>query len=339
MDILKKIKSMPKIELHLHLDGSVNVKTALKIIQEEQITDYMNLNYKDLIKQMVVTSKLNSQRELLERFRIPIDILQSRNAIKKVAQELIESKAKENLKYCEVRFAPALHIQKKLTLDDVIEEVISTVKETAKKHNIICNFIVIGLKNQSLDKNLEMLFVANKYRNQGIVGVDLAGVEEDYLNIIRFKDFFLTAKSLGFYVTLHFGETLYSIPYYEDMIKIILPDRIAHGAICLKDDRVCELLMEHKIMLDICPTSNVQAGLFENYEDVPLRELYDRNILFSINTDDPSLSNINITEELENAYKYSQISIEELKKIQMNALIYSFADSNDKKIIMHELVY
>lgn len=327
-------KQLPKVELHLHLDGCIPVQSAYEMLQESHKTDsYCRMSVEELEKRMVVDHPLNSQKELLTYFDIPTLVLQTEHHLERAYYELCKMKKEDHVCYCEVRFAPQLHVRNGLTIDEVMQSVLKGKKRGEEEFGILTNIIVAGLKNRSAVENIEMLETVKAYRNYGVVAVDCAGVEQDD-TILEQQKFLLRARELGFFVTFHCGEILESLPDLIRMTHLIEPDRIAHGSTAVHSPELCEALAAHQIMLDLCPTSNIQAGLYRDYQEVPVKRLQKIGVPVSISTDDTVLSNVTLSEELGRASQYMDLTPEEIIQFNIQAIQHSFADDKTKNQIL-----
>lgn len=326
------IKKIPKIELHLHLDGCIKVETAFQMLKEQSglAEKYRSLSLSQLKKVMVIEKPLRSQKELLEFFDVPGVVLQTKEHLRQAYYELCEMKSSDNVCYCEVRFAPQLHIAAGLTIDEVMEAVLEGKVQGEKEFGIQTNLIVVGLKDRSSEDNIQMLEIIKKYADRGVAAVDCAGIE-DIGSVSRQEAFLLKAKEYGFPVTFHCGEIPESLNELETMVHRIGPNRIAHGAIASQNRQLCEVLAEKQIMLEVCPTSNIQAGLYKDYENVPVRQLYERSVPISINTDDTVLSDITLSQELSYMMESQRFSLSQICELNAKALEHSFADEETKK--------
>lgn len=327
------VETLPKVELHLHLDGCIPVRSAWEMLGErgENLPPGIR-SIQELRKKMVVDKPLKSQRELLAYFDIPTRVLQTREHLTRAYYELCGMKKEDNVCYCEVRFAPQLHTLGGLSLEEVMEAVLEGKRKGEEAFGIFTNLIVVGLKNRSQDENLDMLEAVKSYKNQGVVAVDCAGLEKEY-SILEQEAFLQRARELGFFVTFHCGEVLESLPDFIEMTHRILPDRIAHGTTAIWSQELCEELVTHRIMLDICPTSNIQAGLYHSYQEIPIRNLERLGIPISISTDDTVLSDITLSQELERVSDAMKWTWDDIVLRNLQALDHSFVDDRTKEMI------
>lgn len=294
-----------KIELHLHLDGSIREETANEILGKK-----CNLKAKD---------KCEDLNEYLEKFEIPSIILQTKENLERVAYELALDLKKDNVIYAEIRFAPLKHLNGGLSLDEVITSVLNGLS----KVDIETNLILCMMRNDSFNDNKKVIDLAHKYG----FAIDLAGAEAIY-KTKDFKELFKYAKSLNVPFTIHAGEA----DGYES-IKAAIDfgaSRLGHG---IKIIDYPDLIMEAKekgITLEVCPTSNVQTNAVNNLKDHPIKKLYDMNVNVCINTDNRTVSNITLEDEYNKLKETFNFTNEDFLKMNLMAIEASFAQDKEK---------
>lgn len=325
---MEKIKEMAKVLLHIHLDGSLRTKTVQKWLKEEQI----NVPLNELKKQLQVSKNCKSLEEYLEKFKIPCDLLQTKERLKIATYELIEDCAKENIIYVEIRFAPNKHTKNKLSLEEVIEAVLEGKNQAEQKYPIKSNIILCMMRGDSKEQNLNILTVAKAYLNKGICGIDLAGAETLY-KTSDYEELFMAAKTKKIPFTVHAGESL--------GIESIIPAlkcqaiRIGHGVRSIEDINIVKHIRKNKITLEICPTSNKQTNAINGKH--PLEFLYKHKIRTTLNTDNNTVSNINLTKEYENILKNTNLTIKDFQKMNLYAIDAAFVDQKTKKELKKQL--
>jgi adenosine deaminase len=299
-----------KVELHLHLDGSVKEETANKILNQK-----CDLKAKD---------KCNDLNEYLEKFEIPSIILQTKENLKLVAYELANDLKKDNVIYAEIRFAPLKHIKEGLSLD----EVINSVLEGLSKVDIKTNLILCMMRGDSIEDNKKVVDLAHKYS----CAIDLAGAEAVFKTSL-YEELFKYAKSLNVPFTIHAGEA----DGYDSIKDAINfgATRLGHGIKIIDYPDLIELAKEKNITLEICPTSNVQTNAINEYKDHPIKKLYDMGVKVCINTDNRTVSNITLEEEYQKLKDAFNFSDEDFMNMNINAINASF--TNDKEILIKQL--
>lgn len=320
MDIKTKIINMPKIDLHLHLDGSLNI-------------DYVKRNY-DLTDHsanlfLVAPPKCANLNEYLTKFDYPLSIMQTKAELYSSLATLIYDLQKENVVYAEIRFAPQFHTEF-LTQ----EEVIKTLLEVRSASNFKFNLILCLMRGKNnKDANFETIRLAKKYLGKGVCAIDLAGAEGLYPTI-NYEAEFAYAKILGIPYTIHAGEAA-GVKSVIDALNMGAK-RIGHGVASIQDESVLAYLKENNIPLEICVKSNIQTNICASYKDHPLEYLYKNGIKTTINTDNMTVSNTTLTEEYLNILNETSLTYEDLVKMNINSLNAAFLTQEEKAKLYQE---
>ncbi len=319
--------NLPKIELHCHLDGSVRVSTIIDIAKKENIE--IPSFKEEIVKKFIEVPKdCTSLNEYLKKFELPNKIMQSSYSLERIAFELLEDAASENIKYIEIRFAPQLHTKGGLSFDQVIKSVLKGVKKAEEIYDIRGNLILGCMRNMSIKSGLEVVKEGNKFLNNGVVAIDLCGPEYEGF-AYEYKEITDLAKELGYEITIHAGEAA-SAQNVIDAINILGATRIGHGVRIKDMKEAYDLVKEKKITLEMCPTSNVQTKAIDDFYNYPFYDFYKDNIKVCINTDNRTVSNINLTNEISLISNEFKISLDDYNKIYINSIEASFADKSTK---------
>lgn len=321
------IKKLPKIELHCHLDGSVRVETMIDIAKKEgiKLDSYERCDVEKIVQ---VPNDCTSLNEYLKRFDLANKVMQSSENIKRITFELLEDAYNENVKYIELRFAPLLHLNGGLTVEEVIQSVIDGIEEAEKRYEIKGNVILSCMRTMSEDDAILVVEEGKKFLNKGVVAIDLAGPEEEGF-VDKYKRSIELARNYGYNVTIHAGEAA-SGQNVIDAINILKAQRIGHG-VRIKDMKdAYDLVKESKVTLEMCPTSNIQTKAIECFKNYPLYDFYKDGINLSINTDNRTVSNIDLSNEIEVISNEFNMSNDEYKEIYLNTIDASFAKDSTK---------
>lgn len=319
--------NLPKIELHCHLDGSVRVDTIIDIAKKEniEIPSFEEKIIKGLIE---VPKECRSLNEYLNKFELPNKIMQSSYSLERIAFELLEDAVSENVKYIEVRFAPQLHINGGLSLEEVIKSVLKGIKKAEEMYDINGNLILGCMRNMSVESGLEVVKEGKKFLNNGVVAIDLCGPEYEGF-AYEYKEITDLAKELGYQITIHAGEAA-SSKNVIDAINILGATRIGHGVRIKDMKEAYDLVKEKNITLEMCPTSNIQTKAIDDFNNYPLYDFYKDGIKVSINTDNRTVSNITLDNEIKLILNKFNINLDDYNKIYTNAIEASFADDSTK---------
>jgi adenosine deaminase len=313
---------MPKAELHLHLDGSVRVATALDLARTRGVDAPQT--WDGMFAALVAPERCRDQAELLERFDLPIALMQDAEALERIAYELVEAKAADNVRYVEVRWGPLLHVARRLSLADGIAAVARGTRAAAERFGVVARLIATALRSHDPADNVRLAETAARFRDDGLVGFDLAGPEEAFPDPLSHERAFAAARAGGLRITLHAGEWGGAAQVRRALA--VEPERIAHGPGAIDDADLCLELTDRGVTLDLCPTSNVQAGIVASVEDHPLARLHRAGVPVTLSTDDLTVSDIALSAEYGRAVGAIGLSLAELWAIDCHALDAAFAE-------------
>lgn len=323
-----KLNEVAKIELHCHIDGSIRPSTILDIAIKEKM-DIPTHDLGEFLNYVRAPKECNSLNEYLERFGYPNMVMQSKENIERITYEVMEDAHKDNIKYIELRFAPLLHMNKGLSFDEIVESAIKGLLKATDEFDIMGNLILCCMRHEDPSRSIQVVQMAKKYLNKGVVAIDLAGNEHDFAPELH-KEAFDLAKEYGFNITIHAGETGRS----ENIIKsinLLHASRIGHGVNCKDNVEAFNLVKEKAITLEMCPTSNVQTKAVTSYKGHPISDFYKNDIDINISTDNRTVSNITLTDEYEILQDIGFFDLEDYKKIYLNSVNASFASDKIKE--------
>ncbi|MBU3143309.1 adenosine deaminase [Clostridium sp. CF012] len=321
-------KSLPKIELHCHLDGSVRPEAIIDIAKEEGISiPYYDIE--NIKKEVIAPAECKSLDEYLKRFEIPNLVMQSKESLRRITYELLEDAAKENVKYIEVRFAPLLHITNGLRVCEIIESVISGIKDAEEKYDIKGNVILSCMRFMSIDKAFEVVEAGRKYLSKGVVAIDLCGSESEGF-CEKFIEPIKLAREYGYRVTIHAGETGIGKNVLE-AVELLGAERIGHGVFIKDCIEAYNVVKDKGITLEMCPTSNIQTKAVGSFEDHPFYDFYNDGVKVTVNTDNRTVSDTDMTKECNILLKEFNITFEAYKQIYLNSVDAAFTDLETKE--------
>ena len=321
------MRKAPKIELHCHLDGSVRAETIIDIAKKDNI-ELPSYNINEIKKYVQVPLDCTSLVEYLNKFDLANKVMQTKENIKRVTFELVEDAANENVKYIEIRFAPMLHTEKGLSIKEVIQSVLDGMNEACEKYEIKANLIIGCMRNMS-EEDAELVVKEGKeFIGKGVVAIDLCGPEDEGF-AIKYKKAIDLAKSLGYRVTIHAGEAA-SGKNVIDAINLLGAERIGHG-INIKDMKEAyDLVKSTNVTLEMCPTSNLHTKAIDAIGDYPFFNFYKDELSVTLNTDNRTVSNVDLTNELNLIKDNFDMSEEDYKRIYLNSVDVTFADEATK---------
>lgn len=316
----ERLRSLPKAELHCHLDGSVRPETLLDLAAESGAT--MPRSDPDGLREYMRASDVLTLEDYLERFSVTLSVMQTGDALERVAYELAEDAARDGVRYLEARYAPILNVQEGLSLSDAVEGSIRGFARAERDHGIVSRVIVCALRHLDPDTSLELARLAVAYRARGVVGFDLAGPEAAYPAAHHARAF-AYARDHGLACTCHAGEGA-GADSVREALHVCRADRVGHAARLLEDPSLVDYVGENRVPLEICLTSNVQTGAARSYEEHPLRQYYDRGLNVILNTDNRLMSDTTLTDEYAIAAVRLDFTESELATIALNGFESAF---------------
>lgn len=322
------MKSLPKIELHCHLDGSLRPSTVMELALINNI-ELPSHDLNELKNYLTVPDNCPSLDDYLKRFDLPIAVLQWEDTLERGAFELMEDAANDGVKYIEIRFAPLFHTKKGLSIEKVVQSVIRGMRIAEKLFDIKGNIILSFLKFMPAETIYDVVDKCQPYIGKGVVAVDLAGGEDEHF-AHGFVEAMSYAKSLGYHVTIHAGETGFGVNVLES-IEMLGAERIGHGVNIRDHKEAYDKVKTLNITLEMCPTSNVQTKAVGHISDHPAHDFLKDGLPVTISTDNRTVSNTSMTEEFERCSRALNFSQELYKEIYLNSVEAAFASDETKK--------
>ncbi len=317
------LKGVPKIELHLHLDCSLSFEVVHKINAEITEEEYLT-NFR-------AGSSCHSLRDYLGRAVRAVELMQDETSLRLATLDLFDQLRRDNILYAEIRFAPFLHTHMDLRVEEVIEIVNAAIAEGIGKTNVEASLILCTLRHFSEEKSMKTAELVKTFEGTPVCGFDIAADEAGhpiYNHISAFK----YAKAEGLNVTAHAGEACGPESVWETLDNFY-PMRIGHGVRSIEDPELIEYLLKENIHLEVCPTSNIQTGIYPSFDHHVADELFSRGISMSINTDGRTISNTDLVSEYERMAINFNWTEEQFYVCNMNAIDASFISPAKKRAL------
>jgi adenosine deaminase len=308
------LRRLPKAELHCHLDGSLRPETMLDLAEEKGVT--MPAPDADALREYMTVSDARNLEEYLERFAITLSVMQSEQALERVAYELAEDAARDGVRYIEVRYAPVLNVREGLSLEQAVEAPLRGLARAERDHGIIARVIVTAIRNMSPGVSQELAELAVAYRHKGVVGFDLAGGEFGHPARAHARAFEY-ARGHDLSCTCHAGEGD-GADSVRQAVHVCGAHRLGHATRLIEDTSLTDYCNDHRITLEICLTSNVQTRVAPSYSMHPFREYFDRGLNVVLNTDNRLMSGVTLTDEYVHASQSLAFSFDELARVALN---------------------
>ncbi len=342
------IRTLPKVLLHDHLDGGVRPQTVIELARD---TGYNKLPTDDpgeLAEWFHRGAQRGSLPLYLEGFAHTCGVMQTEEALERVAYEMMEDMYNDGVVYVETRFAPVFHTDKGLHWDGVVNAVLRGLERGRDDFGVEFGLIVCAMRNMKLSQ--EMAELAVDFRERGVVGFDLAG-EEGGFPPKKHVDAFHYIQRENFNITVHAGEAFGKESIWQ-AIQWCGAHRIGHATRLIEDiglDKrdpmkvtrmgyLAQYVLDKRIPLEICLTSNVDTGAVESLEKHPFGILYRYKFRVTLNTDDRLMSDTTMTKELYIAHKIFKLGLDDLEKITINAMKSAFIPYNRRIKIIYDVI-
>ena len=323
--------NLPKIDLHCHLDGSVRPQTILDLAAEQGVS--LPSTDIDVIRNLMVAPETCADLdEYIQRFELPLSVMQTASAIERISFELFEDAALENVKYLEVRFGPMLHLQQGLNLEQVIGSAVSGMRRAEAMYDIKGNYILSILRHMPADGFKAVLDAGKKYLNDGVVAFDLAGSELPGFSH-KYIDHAQYGRELGYCVTIHAGEQGEG-QNVDDAVNLLGAERIGHGIYIHNHSGAYQTVKHHAIALETCPSSNVQTKAVQALNEHPIADFYKDGIQITINTDNRTVSNTTMTDEVRKVFEQFNLSHNDYFAIYKVSVENAFASDEVKQHLL-----
>jgi adenosine deaminase len=325
---------LPKTDLHVHLDGSMRLATVLELAQQQRVTLPAS-DPEGLARAMHIGENTGSLVKYLEAFDVTLAVLQTAEGLYRAAYELAQDAAAENVRYMEVRYSPMLHTKQGLRLTQVVETVLRAMYDAAQAFGIECKLILCGIRNISPESSLEMAELVVAYKNRGVVGFDLAGAEYDYPPKDHQEAFALVRRN-NINVTIHAGEA-YGPASIAQALHVCGAHRIGHGCRLREDGDLLHYVVDHRIALECCPSSNVQTGAVRSLESHPIRLYYNLGSRVTVNTDNRLITDTTVSRELYLLHTRMGFSLQDIKQIILNGFKSAFLPFHEKRRYLEKI--
>jgi len=326
---LNKYFSLPKVELHRHLEGSLRLSTMLDVARQHGVTVPVSvLNLSGLVQ--VQDQDPLTFNNFLKKFQTLRLFYRSPEVIHRITREAVEDAAKDNIRHLELRFTPvALSRAEGFPLHDVMDWVMDSAAEAAKKYKIKVGLIASVNRHESVELAEQVAWLAVEHVRNGMVGMDLAGNEAEFSSL-PFAGLFKEARQSGLHITIHAGEWG-PAKNVREAIEDLGAERIGHGVRVMEDGDVVALAREHGTVFEVCVTSNYQSGVVTTLNEHPMPRMLDAGLKVTVNTDDPSVSRITLAHEYQRVTEDLKVPLDTLKQCVLTAAQSAFLNDAEKK--------
>jgi len=316
-------KQLPKIDIHIHLDGAIRVRTIAELGDQLGIK-LPTYDPKKLAGYVQVNRDCRSLTDFLKRFEVFYPVLPFAKTQERIAYELCEDCRRDNVIYFETRFAPALAASAKFRMEDAVVAALEGLRRGQLDLGVRCGLILCCYRSISVQENIETVNLARKYRDQGVIGIDLAG-DETHFPAAPHAEAFALARKLELPITIHAGEGGHP-EHIREAVFEHGATRIGHGVSLQQDPELLKAVRDQGTVFEICLTSNLQTCTVPSLQAHPFKRFLDEKLRVTLNTDDPGISNITLTDEIEIAAREFKLRTAQIRELQLNAARAAFAE-------------
>lgn len=330
---LEYIKALPKTDLHCHLDGSLRIETILDLAKKQQIA-LPSHNPKELFEHVYAGPQCASLVDYLKGFDVTLSVLQTEDALFRVAYELAQDCAHENVRYVEVRYAPILHTQKDLSLQAIVEAVLAGLAAGERDFGIISRVILCGMRSMDPQLALQTAQLCVQYQEQGVVAFDLAGAELGYPPSLH-KQALALIQENNISCTIHAGEA--DGPSSIANALHHGAHRIGHGTRLQEDPGLLRYVRDHQIPLEVCVSSNVQTKAVPTLASHPLASYLQQGLCVTLNTDNRLITHTTATQELALCHTQYGMERNQLQQLILNGFRSAFLPWPHKQTMLQQV--
>jgi adenosine deaminase len=331
---LETIRRLPKAELHCHLDGSLRPRTVLALAKEQGV-ELPTTNLGELTRLLQAGKRTRDLGDYLKIFDLTLAVMQEKDALYRVARELVEDCAAENVRHLEVRYSPILHRNKKLAFEDIVDPVIAGLRDAGEKHGMSTGVIICGIRSMEPRVSMALAELAVAYKGRGVLAFDLAGQEKDYPAKAHREAFQLILEH-NINSTVHGGEA-FGAQSIAQALHYCGAHRIGHGTRLLEDPDLLRYVRDHRVPLEVCLSSNIQTRAVRSAKEHPCGDYFRQGLRVTLNTDNRLMSATTLTEELALAARAFRFSPYEVKRIILNGFKSAFMPYPQKARMLREV--
>lgn len=342
----KVIRSIPKVLLHDHLDGGLRPQTIIELAEDIRYKKLPTKDPYELAQWFHRGANKGSLVEFLQGFEHTVAVMQTKENLSRIAYEMMEDMRNDGVAYVETRFAPILHTEMDLYLEDTVKAVLEGLEKGKRDFGVGYGLILCGMRN--MKNTLEIAELAVNFRRQGVVGFDLAGEEGGYPPKKHVDAFQFIQKS-NFNITIHAGEAFGKESIWQ-AIQWCGAHRIGHATRLLEDiildpqgsvvgfGDLAQYVLDKRIPLEICLSSNLHTGAVDKLENHPFGILFKEKFRVTINTDDRLMSDTDMTKEFLTAIKYFNLSFDDIEKITINSMKSAFIPYKERLHYIYNVI-
>ncbi len=326
--------ALPKTDLHCHLDGSLRLATILDLAEQQGVRLPADTP-EGLAKAIFMGAQCESLEHYLKGFDVTLAVLQTEEALYRAAHELALDCAAENVRYLEVRYSPVLHTRKGLKPTTIVDAVLDGLRAAKRETGIKSHVIICGIRHMDPQTSVRLAELAVAYKGNGVVGFDLAGAEEGH-PAREHREAIQLILDNNVNVTIHAGEA-YGPDSIAQAVHKCGAHRIGHGVRLRENGDLLNYVNDHRIPLEMCPSSNVQTRSVTDYENHPLKFYFDFGLRVTVNTDNRLITDTTITKELRIAHERMGFTLEDLCTVLVQGFKSAFLPFREKQDLLRQV--
>lgn len=328
---LDLIKALPKTDLHCHLDGSLRLASILDLAEQQKVR--LPADTPQGLAEAIHLGKVcESLEDYLTAFDVTLSVMQTEASLYRTAYELAVDAAAENVRYLEVRYSPVLHQQRGLKLTAIVESVLEGLRVAKRETGVKSGLIICGMRNINPQTSLRLAELCVAYKNKGVVGFDLAGAEYNF-PAKDHKAAFQLILNNNVNCTCHAGEA-YGPESIAQALHYVGAHRIGHGTRLRENGDLLNFVNDHRIPLEICPSSNVQTGSVADLDSHPIKMYFDFGLRVTVNTDNRLITDTTVTRELWEVHRHCGLVLDDLCQIIVCGFKSAFLPFHEKQDLL-----
>ena len=343
--ISESLAAAPKVLLHDHLDGGLRPSTVIELAEEIGYDGLPTTDPGELAEWMTRGADRKDLVLYLETFAHTVAVMQEPEALHRIARECVEDLANDGVVYAEVRFAPELHTEGGMSMDEVVEAVTAGFADASAGTPLTIRTICSAMRQ--MNNSLEVAQLAVRWRDRGVIGFDIAGPEKGFPpddHMLAFQ----YAQRENFHFTIHAGEA-YGPPSIWKALQWCSAERLGHGVriiddITTNDDgtyklgRLADYIRDRRIPLEVCPSSNLHTGVVAELADHPIKLFKDLKFRVTLNTDNRLMSDITMTQEMQNMVDVFGWDLLDMQWLTVNAMKSAFLPFDERLTLINEVI-
>jgi adenosine deaminase len=318
------VTEIPKMELHLHIEGAIPLETMLGLAKRDG-KDRSLKTVDDLRRKL----RFRDFPHFIELWTWMTTLVKEESDFEEIAYRVLRELSRQNVKYVEASYSPGDYWRQGFSVSGITENLLRGKERARCDFGVRCELIIDLIRDHGPEKSMQYLDAATPYLGKGVIGVGLGGSEQNFPPG-PYAPIYKEARARGFRLTAHAGEAAGAQSIWV-AVKELGVERIGHGVRAREDPQLVALLKEKQIPLDMCVTSNVKTGVCQSVEAHPIKEYFQQGLLVTINSDDPAMFSVSISQEYEGLIQRLGFTVVEIRQLTTNSIGASFMSKEDKK--------